>query len=684
MRGQIASVGLLIVGLQFVHSPGVNGATDSWILPAGQSGNWSSGSNWSLGVVPNGDALVGNGGTVTIATPYAGCNGLTVGGGTAASTVLVAAGGSLFVNGPVDCQGTISAIPYRSVTLNNGLTLTGNGSVNLGYGTLTVNDLTSGISGGTLSAFGQLIGNKAFAAFSQSGGSSAIGTLVIDSGAYNLSGNAQLSASNEYIGNSSPANFNQIGGTHTVTGSISIGFNGNGTYSAGGSAVLSAGTISVGNGTWLGTFAESSSAAVTAQGFIVNGGSSTLDESARLSAPWIGDAGSFSQSGSSHVVTGTLELGVFNPSDFPKGAPGTYNLSGNAVLSTTSEQIGNLKFGGAFTQSGGTNLIVATTLSYPPYVSGGYLSIDNQTGSNSYTLSGSNSLLSTYQTDVAGAFVQSGGTHSAATSIYIVGNNYGVSYYELSGNALLLTNTLSAGGLGMIQSGGTANIKRTLSFGTYYLENGLLSAGTIAGGGVVNFGGGMLRTTGSFTTSASFNLYASGGNATIDIESPPVKLSGSLTGPGNLIKAGSGTLILSGTNTYGGGTTVANGALIVISPQSLASGTDLAIGNAGAFPAPIVPGDLSPGDLQSLPVPEPGSSFLVAVAAIACIGYVRRRSHPRRSPQASDAPRVGLVVNTVIGYVDNQGTRPVGKCPGRALESSICTAHKEKKASLAS
>jgi len=79
---------------------------------------------------------------------------------------------------------------------------------------------------------------------------------------------------------------------------------------------------------------------------------------------------------------------------------------------------------------------------------------------------------------------------------------------------------------------------------------------------------------GSFETDVSVTLDAGrGGFNAIDF------WGNDIDGPGGLVKAGSGTLVLGGTNTYQGGTTVAGGVLAL----SGTLGGDLTIGGAGAF-----------------------------------------------------------------------------------------------------
>ena len=81
-------------------------------------------------------------------------------------------GGWGSINDPVVCQGTIAAASGGVINLGNGLLLGGSGSVNLGSNSsLTVNDITSGITGGSLSATTQYVGKTGTGLFTQSAGS---------------------------------------------------------------------------------------------------------------------------------------------------------------------------------------------------------------------------------------------------------------------------------------------------------------------------------------------------------------------------------------------------------------------------------------------------------------------------------------------------------------------------------
>jgi autotransporter-associated beta strand protein len=91
--------------------------------------------------------------------------------------------------------------------------------------------------------------------------------------------------------------------------------------------------------------------------------------------------------------------------------------------------------------------------------------------------------------------------------------------------------------------------------------------------------------------------------------------SGSISGSGMaLMKTGTGTLVLSGTNTYSGGTIVAAGKLMVTKPYAILDGSNLTIGaNAlTVFGAPTVGAPAVSGDSAPQPVPEPGALAILA------------------------------------------------------------------------
>jgi len=100
--------------------------------------------------------------------------------------------------------------------------------------------------------------------------------------------------------------------------------------------------------------------------------------------------------------------------------------------------------------------------------------------------------------------------------------------------------------------------------------------------------------------------------------------SGTLDGPGSLIKLGSCSLVLSGSNNYIGGTIVTAGTLIATNSSAIPNGTSLTVGAGGAFIFDPSQASASPA-AAVIAVPEPGTLVLLTVAAIGMLGWVWRR-----------------------------------------------------------
>ncbi len=81
----------------------------------------------------------------------------------------------------------------------------------------------------------------------------------------------------------------------------------------------------------------------------------------------------------------------------------------------------------------------------------------------------------------------------------------------------------------------------------------------------------------------SLDLELDGAASTFDADSGDIIVSGHISGPQGLIKTGDYRLVLSGTNTYTGGTTVSGGELIAMSSKALPDGGNLTVGDTTAF-----------------------------------------------------------------------------------------------------
>jgi autotransporter-associated beta strand protein len=197
------------------------------------------------------------------------------------------------------------------------------------------------------------------------------------------------------------------------------------------------------------------------------------------------------------------------------------------------------------------------------------------------------------------------------------------------GATLNVNNVLSGSG-GLIKSGdGTLSLLVLGHQGSTQIEAGTLSVSAISGGssgdttvstgatleigngvngnaaldlsGTGLSGAGALRTAGDSTQWLGPITLAADASIHLPMATHMLTLTGVVGGPGQLMKAGAGTLVLSGTgsNTYAGGTSVIEGELGLdkvktVDPNAIAVPGDLVIGNviprvgpAGAGPAVV-------------------------------------------------------------------------------------------------
>ncbi|MFM0069195.1 autotransporter family protein [Paraburkholderia aspalathi] len=143
-------------------------------------------------------------------------------------------------------------------------------------------------------------------------------------------------------------------------------------------------------------------------------------------------------------------------------------------------------------------------------------------------------------------------------------------------------------GTGVVEKDGvgTLTLAPTAAGGNMYsggtvLNQGILSASAdnVLGGstGGVTFNGGTLQLDSSFNLASTRPITIASGSGTIDTQGFQSTMAQNITGAGALTKIGTGTLTLDGANTYGGGTTVSAGALVVGDP----SNTGAALGGGG-------------------------------------------------------------------------------------------------------
>ena len=223
-----------------------------------------------------------------------------------------------------------------------------------------------------------------------------------------------------------------------------------------------------------------------------------------------------------------------------------------------------LTFNGNPTVTGNTSVPLTiqigsgNSLYLSPSSSGGTTIAVAQTGATQ-TIAGS-----------SGAYVQLGGNQQ-----WSVDGTLNVSAVLWGDTESLAPNLIKTGAGTLILSGNNSFT------GPITIDQGVLSVSTIAnkgkacnlGAGDLTLSGGVLSYTGTaanVSTDRGFALAGSGG--TIDVHNATTSLTftGAVTGSqAGLTKTGSGTLILSGANSYTGLTTVQQGALEIANPTAV-------------------------------------------------------------------------------------------------------------------
>lgn len=425
----------------------------------------------------------------------------------------------------------------------------GAGAVITGSGSTTVGGNITGGSGGN---GGAPLGHGG-AGFGGGGGSGLISTAVnIDNGFSIAGGDGGnggngVDAGSGRLGGTGGAGVRGSGFQLTNSGSIRGGNGGatgtNGSSAAAGGAgvlgsdlnIINAGSIAGGlngNGT------------IRANAITFTGGANTLE----LRQGWA-FTGNVAGSGSNRFVLGGAGT------DLASNPLGT---SDSTILDVS--QIGG-KFQGfsTFGKTGaGTWALIGSTATLTPWtVSGGKLQIasDASLGAPTASLTLDN-----------GAALKT--TASFATSRSTV-LNAGGGTIEVDPATVLTLNGV-VGGTGALDKAGAGTL--VLGGANTYAGGTRLSGGTLqaaadnalgASVGGLSFNGGTLQLSSAFDPGSARALSLDSLGGTIDTQGYSTTVTQGITGPGPLTKQGSGTLTLTGANTYAGVTTISAGTVRV-------------------------------------------------------------------------------------------------------------------------
>ena len=134
------------------------------------------------------------------------------------------------------------------------------------------------------------------------------------------------------------------------------------------------------------------------------------------------------------------------------------------------------------------------------------------------------------------------------------------------------------------------------------------------------------------TSGNSVNITGQTGTHLVISRTADLTYGGNISGGLDLTTSGAGTVILSGSNTYTGGTIVDAGTLIAANASALPDGSSLIIGENASSYFGAVSGSGLAGSANSAPsaaVPEPGTLAILFAGlggvAAACIRFSRRR-----------------------------------------------------------
>jgi autotransporter-associated beta strand protein len=523
------------------------------------------------------------------------------------------------------------------------------------------------------------------------------GSLQLTAGTSQLIGNPSLSLWN--VATFSFSNHNESVSTINLTG---------GTINTGTGTLNLAGSLDYARSIWPATIQGNLSLGTSAGTFCVNQGSATdLTIAANISGSPAGGlvksgnglltlCGSNSYSGGTTVSSGTLQVGNGN-SNVSLGS-GPVFVNANSMLNF---DLGNtLAIANPITSGGEVSLVGAGTVVFTASntysggtaITSGTLQIGNGGASGSLGASAviDNGTLDFSRSDVytlpvaingSGALVQIG----PGTVVLNASNSY-TGGTTISGGTLQVGNGGSGASIGST-SGVTLSNNSAIVFD--HSDKVTFTSSITGSGSLTQTGSGKLILTAGNTYDGTTNISGGtlqignggtlGAGAVVDnsvllfSHSNLMTIANAISGSGSILQRGSGTAILSASNTYTGGTTVSSGTLDVLNPGALpcgglivgAGGTTVvfnatatssspAIGenlalftpdgsttssSAGAFSTnydistPTVGGAiLQPG---SLPVPEPATLALLLAAGGGGLTWCVQRRGSRSKPRGA-------------------------------------------------
>ncbi|HVE44129.1 MAG TPA: autotransporter-associated beta strand repeat-containing protein, partial [Gammaproteobacteria bacterium] len=522
-----------------------------------------------------------------------GVGGVTISSGAALN---INRTGASIANGfTINGTGISSGGVIRNITGTN--TITGNillstaSRINSDAGTLTLSPSSTGITG---TGLGLTVGGSGNTTINTNGiNTGAAGTLIKDgSGTLTVNANGTYTGSTTINGGvlaidadlrlgaapgaATPGQLTFNGGTLETTAGFTLNANRGVALSAGGGTFLvDPATTLIYNGiiAGAGTLTKAGTGTLTLGGAnsysgatILNAGILSINADARLgTAPGSATPGQLTFNGGTLQTTASFTLNANRGTALSAGG-GTFSTD----PATTLIYNGIIAGAGTLTKAGTGTLtlgVATNTYSGATNINAGTLSID------------ADARLGTAPgTPTPGQLTFNGGT-LLTTAPFILNANRGITLNAgggtLSTNLALTYNGIIAGtgaltktASGTLTLGGvnTYSGATTINTGTLAIaaDSGLGTAPGSPTVGQLTFNGGILQTTATFTLDSNRGITLSAGGGTF-LTDPATTLTygGVIASTGALTKAATGTLILSGSNTYSGTTTINGGGGVI-------------------------------------------------------------------------------------------------------------------------